>query len=361
MPKKYNKIAQSLSLESFKGDLLDKLLANGWYRMGPSFFTTHYLFYGEGFYSAIWLRSVLEGYSLSKSLRKIDRKNKELFTHRVDAFTHTDELDELYQAYTASFKGELPETLSTYMMDSLDLDIYDTRLVKIYDGAKLIACSIFDVGAKTIASIFGMYHPDYHEYSLGLYTMLLEIEFCQAHKMDFYYVGYFVPGNPRFDYKLRVGHQQYFDLKTNSWIDQKLFSTAKTPMEESKLKLNELKAALCKNYKVSIYKNAYIDAHIIEFFPMAYVDFPLILWFEDLNTTEIEADILIVVYEVQSSSYKLLLCEFPFIGFSNYNPDWIDRQDAQTIKQELILKKVLKKCKTPIPILRWLDETTKNT
>ena len=46
---------------------LDAYLARGWYRMGQSIFTTHFLCFGEQFYSAVWVRLQLNDHSFSKS------------------------------------------------------------------------------------------------------------------------------------------------------------------------------------------------------------------------------------------------------------------------------------------------------
>ena len=63
-----------------------------------------------------------------------------------------------------------------------------------------------------------MYDPEYDRYSLGFYTMLLEIEYCMELGLKFYYPGYVVPGYSRFDYKLRIGDVDYFDLYSKEWL-----------------------------------------------------------------------------------------------------------------------------------------------
>lgn len=349
------KTAQSLYIEHIRGNDLDEFLGKGWYRMGPSIFTSHYIYYQEELFSVVWLRTVLKNYKLSKSLRKLSRKNSALYTHSIEPYFYSDDLEELYQAYKKTFKGDLPESLTKYMMDSLGLEIYDTRLVKVYDGKQLIACSIFDVGKKTIASIFGFYKPEYSAMSMGLYTMILEIEFCQEHQMDFYYVGYFVPGNPRFDYKLRLGHIEYLDMHSGTWEDSDTFSYDHTPLAVTKSKLSTLLSRLDKKHKATLYKNAYIDVHMIEYFAMNYVEEPLLVIFEKASADLDEHQFVVCTYDVRSERYKLLLCQVMHPGFSNYNPEWIEKLDDLTYKDQLVATKTLKKCKTIAPVERWLD------
>jgi arginine-tRNA-protein transferase len=124
MPKKYKKTADSLFLDEIKGSDLDYFLAQGWYRMGPTIFTTHYIYYNATLFSTIWLRTPLESYSYSKSLKKLLRKNKAQLIHEFEPYEYDIELEVLYEKYTSVFKGNLPDSLDSYMMDSLGMEIY---------------------------------------------------------------------------------------------------------------------------------------------------------------------------------------------------------------------------------------------
>lgn len=356
MPKKINKTAQNLYLEEIKGPVLDDFLEKGWYRMGPTIFSSFYIFYKNELFSTIWLRTQLESYQNTKSLKKLNRKNRAALTHKVEKFQYTAELEALYQKYRVGFKGNLPDTLASYMMDSLSLPIYDTCLLSVYHDDTLIACSIFDLGEKTLASIFGFYDPVYSNYSLGLYTMLLEIAYGQEQDMDTYYVGYFVPGNPRFDYKLRLGGVEYLDFKTREWYNIAQFDYEKTPINIISQKLSSLQSSLKKEYGATLYQNAFIDVHIIEYFPMRYLDDPLFLIFEGLSSYKSEENIVVITYDVQAAAYKLYHCQILHAVFSNYNPDWLKGLDDETFKYQMVIKKTLKTCKTVKPIVKFFLE-----
>ncbi len=355
MTKSKIKLAQSLYLEQIRGELLDHFLSKGWYRMGPSIFTSHFILYDNQLYSTIWLRTILKDYALSKSLRKIKKKNNKAFTHVIEPFQQSREIDDLYQVYKKVFKGPLPDTLADYMTHSLESGVYDTRLVKVYHEDKLVACSIFDVGTQSIGSIFGFYHLEYTNYSLGLYTMLIEIDFCQSHAMDYYYMGYFVPGNPRFDYKLRLGHQEYLELKSDSWLAMDKFSYDHTPLAIAHNKLLALQEKTKDSTASVLYKNAFIDAHIIEYFPMDYVEAPLLLLFNNLTADLGEDQLYVCYYDVKSGHYRLEICDRLNGSFSNYRPDWLEKLDSETYKFQLVTYKTIKICKTVAPIERWIE------
>ncbi|NJL75726.1 MAG: GNAT family N-acetyltransferase [Saprospiraceae bacterium] len=101
----------------------------------------------------------------------------------------------LYKKYKAeNFKNDIAVSLADALLDRQERNIYNTFECEIYDQEKLIAVSFFDLGATSISSIMGMYDPDYSDYSLGYYTMLLEIEYGQERGFEYYYPGYVTPG-----------------------------------------------------------------------------------------------------------------------------------------------------------------------
>ena len=61
---------------------------------------------------------------------------------------------------------------------------------RVYDGHTLVALSVLDLGAGATSSVYGVFDPAFSGRSLGIYTMLKEIEFSQARGCNFYYPGY---------------------------------------------------------------------------------------------------------------------------------------------------------------------------
>ena len=206
---------------SLAPEALDAYLARGWYRMGQSVFTCRFVTFDNVLYSTVWVRVPLETFTFSKGLRKRMRRNAARFTVQIGAPAQLDpEKERLYQRYRDSFQGELAPNLQDALFDGDGRDIFDTRQITIHDGERLVAFSFFDLGHETIESIIGVYDPEYSRYSLGLYTMLLEIEYARALGMRHFYPGYVVPGYSAFDYKLRVGEEwvEAYDPETDLWL-----------------------------------------------------------------------------------------------------------------------------------------------
>ncbi len=198
------------------GKLLDNYLARGWFRMGQDIFTCRYLISSGMLHTAVWLRLPLEGYDFTKTLRKLLRKNERNFECTVSPFVLNAEKEELYQRYRACFKAPLSETMRESLYEE-NRNIYDSWQTEIRENGKLVAFSVFDKGQTSMQSISGIYDPDYSRHSLGLTTILLEARHGLDQGLEQYYIGYYAPGNPDFDYKLRLGSLEYMDSMSRLW------------------------------------------------------------------------------------------------------------------------------------------------
>ena len=287
------------------GTELDKYLSRGWYRMGQTIFTTHFLCFGDQFFSAIWIRLPLKNYQFSKSLRKLFRKIiiKYRVEYRPALITHKKE--KLYQKYKRHFPGQLAATLNDSLHDGEAGNIFNTLETAVYDGNRLIALSFFDLGERTMASIQGIYDPDYQKDSLGLFTMLLEIDYGLHHQLDFFYPGYVVPGNSRFDYKLRIGKTcEYFNLKDQNWQPWSSLNDHDVPLEQMKLKMTNLQLALAnEGISSSLKYYPLFEANLFGYWRVPFFDYPLFLL---INIPIRRSTYTLCVWDPRSVAYKLL-------------------------------------------------------
>ncbi|HMO38667.1 MAG TPA: arginine-tRNA-protein transferase [Saprospiraceae bacterium] len=285
---------------------LDAYLEQGWYRMGQSIFTTHFLCFGEQFYSAVWIRLALQDHAFSKSMRKLLRRNGAQFRTEFRRSKINSEQERLYQRYRSNFPGVLAPTLRESLHDGEDLNLYHTWSVQVYDGARLIATSFFDIGHNSAASIMGIYDPDYSRHSLGFYTMLCEVAFCQQNKLSFFYPGYVVPGYPRFDYKARIGQVDYFHLPTRSWIPFASLAPDEIPINKMEQKLQVLQAVMKKQgIPTQLLYYPLFEANLFAFWQTDYFDFPVFLLCYPKDKSDAYT---VVVFDVRDHAYHLLEC-----------------------------------------------------
>lgn len=285
---------------------LDNYLEKGWYRMGQSIFTTHFLSFNRRFYSAIWIRLALKDYAFGKRARKLRRRNErslryEFGTMRIDA-----EKELLYQEYRADFSGTISQSLKEAMLDGEEDNVYNTWEVRVYEGDELVAFSFFDVGQEGVASILGVYSSSYKQYSLGFYTMLLEIEWCLEQEMLYYYPGYVVPGYERFEYKKRIGEVEYYDLHADDWLPWDQLEASGIPLDNMQNKLAELEAVLLqRNVSCRFLHYPFFEANLFSFFSAPYLDYPVLLWCYPQEGTK---TFFLAVFNVREDAWQLLKC-----------------------------------------------------
>ncbi len=230
--------------EQLSPQQLDDYLANAWFRMGQSIFTCHFLCFNNLVYTALWIRLSLKKYVFKKRLRKILNRNRKGFHIQIQPAILNQQKNNLYQKYRKFFKGNISDCLKEYLLDNSEGNIYNTYECCVYDNEKLIAFSFFDVGKQSMASIMGVYDPDYAKYSLGVYTMLEEINFGLQKGKAFYYPGYVVPTYERFDYKLRIGDVDYYNVWKKNWLPYKDLKKDTLPSEVLQKHLNIIKIYL---------------------------------------------------------------------------------------------------------------------
>lgn len=292
--------------DSLSPEELDLYLARGWYRMGQSIFTTHFLCFGEEFYSALWIRQDLRGYTFRKSLRKILRKNDRAFEVRIGPGLINRDKEELYQIYRQDFPGVIAPSLQDTLLDGGHRNIYHTYEVAIYDQGQLIGLSYFDLGRKSAASIIGIYHPEYRKHSLGIYTMLKEMEYCMERDFHYYYPGYVVPGYARFDYKARIGAVDYYDLHARQWLPFTDLNPDTVPLYQIRNKLTELHQLAAKTgLDTQLQYYPLFEANLFGYWHKPFFDFPVLL---QCDLGRVEEGYYLVVFDPRTQLYRLLFC-----------------------------------------------------
>lgn len=193
---------------------LDALLAGGWRHFGTHFFRYNLGFYDREIRLVIPLRINLTNLSFSKSQRRILRKNQDLRTV-IRPVEITAEKESLFERHKRRFKEGVPRSLYDFLSADAARVPCEANEVCVYDGEKLLAASFFDVGKKSISGVYAVFEPTLTGRSLGIYTMLLEIEFARENAKKFYYQGYAYQGNSFYDYKKRFTGLERYDWRGN--------------------------------------------------------------------------------------------------------------------------------------------------
>lgn len=146
---------------------------------------------------------------LSHQAKRVQRKNRPFRVTVTDPFRLTPSLEVLARKYLVScgFRSErlVQEVLPIWRGQS---PYYDAVALEVFDGETPVSGGIFYRGLDSVASVFHFFDYTYARYSPGKYLILLTLEWMKAHGLRWYYPGYVVARNPRFDYKLFLGADQ---------------------------------------------------------------------------------------------------------------------------------------------------------
>lgn len=288
---------------------LDIYLEKGWFRMGPTVFTTNFLNFKDHLYSAIWLRVVLENYVSERTQTKLFRQNS-VFRTIIGKATITDDKEKLFARYKETVAFEASASLNHLLFGRSDKSPFDTQEISVYDGEKLIANGYFDLGFTSGMGITCFYDPDYKKYSLGKYMIYLKMQYCKERQMRFFYPGYFVPGYSFFDYKLNIARNalEYLQLETQRWHPILAFDKSKTPLQVMHDRLHLLETELVKrSIACKLMRYEFFDANLIPDLSGADLfDFPLFLYVGD-NVGEAAGNF--IIYNVFDQRFHLMNCK----------------------------------------------------
>ena len=221
---------------------LDYYLSRGWFRNSVMLHNSKVICLDQRISSILNIRLDLEDYTPSKSLRKLFKKNGKLFTYQVGPVQLNQEKEELYEKHLHKFKGFLFSSLEQFLYANISDSVFDTFELCIYDDTKLIGYSLFDLGNRSMASLLAVYDKNYGAHSLGIYSMLLEVEYAKSLKLKHYYPGYVLNNSSDFDYKLRMGEMKYLTAN-GAWVKKdelQLFDFPSEMIEIESKKLADL-------------------------------------------------------------------------------------------------------------------------
>ena len=194
----------------------DALLAEGWRHCNIRFFRHSLDFNPAGdTLKVLPLRIRLDGFKLTKSQRKVMRKNSDL-----RCFVRSVVLDEtkyaLFEQHKQRFSFHVPPSLHVFISEQTPHQTpCDGYEIDVFKDDRLIACSFFDVGYVSSSGTYAMFDLNESERSLGVFTMIIEILYAVKTGKRFYYPGYAHAQSSFYDYKKKFNNLEAFDWKGN--------------------------------------------------------------------------------------------------------------------------------------------------
>ena len=89
------------------------------------------------------------------------------------------------------------------MVEETPVDTHIVEYRKAYGDGSLTACALSDVLRDGLSMVYSFFHPGENARSLGTYMILDHVETARARGLPFVYLGYWITGSDKMDYKSR--------------------------------------------------------------------------------------------------------------------------------------------------------------
>jgi leucyl-tRNA---protein transferase len=189
---------------------LNNILTHGGFRRSQSI---AYRPACEGCRSCVSVRVLVGEFQPSRSMRRIARRNEDIVSEmRLPA--PTSEQYAIFRAYLDSRHrdgGMADMTVLDYAMMVEDSHV-ETRIVEYRKAGNhpgdLIAVALTDVLDDGLSMVYSFFEPDESARSLGTFMVLDHIARAQRLGLAYVYLGYWVRGSGKMDYKSRFLPQE---------------------------------------------------------------------------------------------------------------------------------------------------------
>lgn len=187
------------------------LMDRGFRRSGQMFYAMDC----PGCRQCVPLRVPVATFRATRSQRRAARKNRDV-TVTVRAPTFTTATYELYCRYLAHQHPDADrEENAEQFRASLYADVVDTvEVVYALDGTA-IAISLLDVCRSSVSAVYHFYEPALRDRSLGVFSVLAEIDWTRRIGVPHYYLGYWIEGARTMHYKADYGPHEV--LRDGRW------------------------------------------------------------------------------------------------------------------------------------------------
>jgi leucyl-tRNA---protein transferase len=172
----------------------------------------------EGCRSCVSVRVVAKDFRPTQSMRRIARRNDDIASEMRIAVP-TSEQYAIFRAYLDSRHrdgGMADMTVLDYAMMVEDSHI-ETRIIEYRRlatdaphraGGDLVAIALTDVLGDGLSMVYSFFEPDEAARSLGTFMVLDHIARAQRMGLAYVYLGYWVRGSRKMDYKSRFRPQE---------------------------------------------------------------------------------------------------------------------------------------------------------
>lgn len=174
--------------------------------------------------ACVSIRVVAQDFAPTRSMRRVEQRNADIHSEMRPAAPSSEQYS-IFRAYLDSRHrdgGMADMTVLDYAMMVEDSHV-ETRLMEYRlssltsprQAGPLIAVALTDILQDGLSMVYSFFEPEYEHRSLGTLMILDHIARARAMKLPYVYLGYWVRGSRKMDYKSRFLPQER--LTSQGW------------------------------------------------------------------------------------------------------------------------------------------------
>jgi arginine-tRNA-protein transferase len=164
----------------------------------------------EGCNACVSVRIVAEQFAISRTQRRIVKRNDDLRRAEVTAEATREQFALLRTYLDSRHSGGGMSDMGLFdYVAMVEETPVNTHIVeyrrRTNDGTRgaLVGCALTDVLRDGLSMVYSFFHPGEDARSLGTYMILDHIREAKARGLPYVYLGYWVRGSEKMDYKAR--------------------------------------------------------------------------------------------------------------------------------------------------------------
>ena len=176
----------------------------------------------EGCRACVPVRIPVARFTPDRSQRRCLARNADIQT-RIAPARRTAEHFELYQRYLAArhrdggMDGHGTVEFDQFLVGSWsETRFVEMRLAGDHGPGRLLAVAVTDRVGRGLSAVYTFFEPELAQRGLGTLAILRQIEWVRRESRRYLYLGYWINGHRKMDYKRRFHPLEYFDGKR--WV-----------------------------------------------------------------------------------------------------------------------------------------------
>lgn len=188
-------------------DLYQTLSDSGFRRSGGHLYRPHC----SSCSACVPTRVPASSFSPSRSQRRILKRNKDLRVE-VEEAQFSKRYYNLYERYINQrhTDGDMYPASEDQFRSFLLSEWSSSIFVSIYEGERLLSVGVTDQLGNGLSAIYTFFEPSETRRSLGVLSVIKQIELCQERELPFLYLGYWIKESVKMNYKTNYRPTQLF-------------------------------------------------------------------------------------------------------------------------------------------------------